>query len=145
VITWNRARFVFTLSLLSSACVLMLATPTLAPVSRKVPLAILAPTLVLLFLQLRVDGARAQPSETGPVEAARAVSAVAWLFALLSLVTLCGLGLGSPAFLTAYLWREAGRTAHVALASGVVSLVLFLAFGELLDVRLYDGVLQSWL
>jgi hypothetical protein len=134
----------------------LVATLSLSPTARIVPLIVLAPTLVLAALRLVMDlapmvGSSARdvqqdPPDDAPSTRRMEIAIVGWIVALLGLVLLLGLLVALPSFTllyTRFQARESRRTA-ISLAVGLLAL-LYGVFRVGLRVRLYEGLIPPLL
>jgi hypothetical protein len=144
----------FTLFVCAVAGLFALGTMPLSPAARLAPVAVLAPTLALLAVQLARDLARrprtgepaprreAGTADEPPADRARRRTVVAALVGLLLLVAAVGLLLALPLFLWLY-WVLVARlpVARAALIAGLAGGVLHLGLEEVLHLPLPPGLL----
>lgn len=162
-------RQLFTLALLAFAAVILYATAGLSEVGRLVPLSVLAPTLVLLLVQLCLELApgfaqkrslleqkdvfgieqmRLKAAEEAAYSLAsrgrRELSVIAWVALIPVLIYLLGSLIALPLFLLIYL-KVRSREGWVLSIGMAVAMFGFLygAFVALLNVRLHEGWLWN--
>jgi hypothetical protein len=140
-----REDVVVTLAMTAGVAAAVIAAARLSPVARAAPLAVAAPTLVLLAIELVRP--RVQPpgaKKTASRAAERAM--VGWIAVLLGGSVLFGMTWGLPLFVWLYLRLRARESVAVASAAALALwLVLFGVLSAILHVRLYEGLLHSWL
>jgi Tripartite tricarboxylate transporter TctB family len=145
----------------------MVGIATLYPVdARFMPFVIGIPGIALCLLQLGLDAARAnngllfrhfqtapkagKPVEDGPAElpefgrhtAKRELKMWAYVVAFIAGVLVLGFYISVPAMLITFLRREAAASWRTTLLLGIgATVVLYLMFGALLQIRLHPGFL----
>ncbi len=143
--------------------VMVLVSLQYPPGARFMPLIVGIPGLLLCALQLALDFAKARRSRSldrfraapkaGKPEAAaelpefgqhtRGREILMWIYfvAFVGSVVLFGFYITVPIGITLFLWTQAGARLPVAAGAGAAAtLVLFLMFGELLQIRLHPGL-----
>lgn len=162
-------RQLFTLALLAFVASLLYATAGLSEVGRLVPLAVLAPALVLLLVQFCFDlapgftqkhslieqkdvfgiermrlKATEEAANSGASRGRRELSLFAWVAALPALMYLLGSLIALPIFLLLYLKLRSKEGWALSMGMAVAMFgFLYGAFVAVLNVRLHEGWLWN--
>ena len=142
-------------SLTAATAVLFVSALGLGRTAAAVPLAVAAPTLVVLLTQLSIEArqrhafAREQAAANGqPTRGlgTREAATYAWMLGLLALFWALGPVVGVPAYLVFYLRWRSGESWFTALLAASVAWCALVALLELLlSIQLPPGAIRAWL
>jgi hypothetical protein len=139
-VTPVRERTIVTLALALPVAAVIVSAMSLGPAARRMPLVVALPTLALLMIEL----IRARRSTASPSDRPLEPRVIAWLSVLTAATVLCGVLVGPPLVLAAYLRLQSRERWPVALgAAAGFSAIVRVVFELVLDLPT-GGLIGAW-